>query len=56
MSLIPPERIALFRQYQVDYLLLRGDPDWYLTIMEEYPQHFNLIQETPALRLIQFIP
>ena len=33
-----PERIALFRQYQVDYLLLRGDPDWYLAMIEVYPQ------------------
>jgi hypothetical protein len=50
------ERIYLFDEYDVKYLLLRGNPEWMDEIQVSYPGKFMLHHENRKLQLFEYSP
>jgi len=48
------ERINLYEEYQVKYLLIRGEPKWMEALQESYPDRFTLIYGNRKLYLFEF--
>jgi hypothetical protein len=50
------ERIYLFDEYDVKYLLIRGNPEWMVEIQVSYPEKFILHHENRKLQLFEYSP
>ncbi len=50
------ERINLFDEYDLKYLLIRGNPKWMLEMQISYPEKLMLHHENRKLRLFEYSP
>jgi len=55
-NLPPAERFDLFQQKEVEYILMRGEPDWMIELQSAYPDNFLLLFNDRRLRLYQVNP
>ena len=54
---IPPEeRLARFRENNVEYLLIKGEPDWLLELRNEYPDNVSRIFRDQRFGLYKLTP
>jgi hypothetical protein len=49
-------RVHLFREFQVKYLLIRGNPRWLEALQTTYPDQWTEIHENRKLKLLEFSP
>jgi len=50
------ERLALFEEHSVAYLVIREDIDWMDELLESYPDRFDIIHQNRKLILYQILP
>ncbi len=52
----PAERLRLYQERQIAYLVIRDEPPWLFDWIAAYPEHFDLIYRTKKLYVYAFIP
>jgi hypothetical protein len=52
----PDERISRWKDDKVEYLLLRGEPDWLSELRSVYPERVKLLFEDRRFSLYQILP
>ena len=50
------DRMNLYREYQLKYLLIRENPQWVDDLLDTHPDNFELIHANRKLRLFEFNP
>jgi hypothetical protein len=51
----PDERLRLYQQNQIAYIVIRDEPEWFFSWIAAYPSHFELLYQTKKLYLYHFI-
>ncbi len=55
-NLSPEDRFARLQENKIEYILLRGEPDWMIALQTAYPGHFPLLFSDRRFRLYQVSP
>lgn len=55
-GLSPEERLALFRENNIEYLLIRGELGWLLELQNEYPENVSRIFRDQRFSLYKLTP
>ena len=55
-NLSPPDRLARLRENNVEYLLLRGEPDWLIEFQKNYPKNISLVFKDRRFNLYKLMP
>lgn len=52
----PAERLRLYQENNIAYLVIRDEPPWLFDWIAMYPEHFKLIYQTRKLYVYAFLP
>ncbi len=55
-GLSPEERLILLRENNIEYLLIKGEPDWLLELRNEYPDNISRIFRDQRFGLYKLTP